>query len=83
MESETVQYGAAAAQPLPVDAVAQEAAPIPAIADEPTPAGPVAAWFAEWFPEASPPNHPVPYLTGAWHHVRAAVDDLKQRLSAA
>lgn len=37
------------------------------------------SWFAKWFPESPPPGHPVPYLSGAWHHVREAFADLKQQ----
>lgn len=39
------------------------------------------AWAAEWLPENSPPDHPIPYLSSAWHHMRAAVEALKTTLA--
>jgi len=44
------------------------------------PAGQLEAWFAEWFPENPPANHPVPYLSGAWHHAHDAFADLIKRI---
>jgi len=38
-------------------------------------------WWADHF-EGNPAEHPVPYLSGAWHYALAAKDDLKARLKA-
>lgn len=58
------------AMPEPTD---ESPAPAPALASK------YDAWFAKWFPESPPPSHPVPYLSGAWHHCRAAVAELKEK----
>jgi hypothetical protein len=41
----------------------------------------IETWFAEWYPETSPANHPAPPFSGARSHARAAAEDLKARLS--
>lgn len=63
---------------------AEEAAETAATApEEPGPLeAALGAWFAQWYPETPPTTHPVSYLSGAWHHARAAFDDLKTRLAA-
>jgi hypothetical protein len=39
--------------------------------------------WKEFYPESTPAGHPVPYLSGAWHHARAVMDELKTRLKGA
>ena len=66
-DSAAVQQPEASSEPAPSEA------PAP-ILDE------IGAWFERWYPESPPADHPAPYLSGPWHHARAAFEDLKARL---
>lgn len=36
--------------------------------------------WKKFYPESTPAGHPVPYLSGPWHHARTVMDELKSRL---
>jgi hypothetical protein len=77
MSDEKRDEAVVAEQPVPV------LVPIPTAPVEPVSVTAlVDSWAAKWFPESPPFNHPIPYLSGPWHHVREAIAELKQEIQA-